>query len=64
MNLKLIDLKENDFILVKEIYDFYILNSTATFHTDLMPIEELKSVILTSPLPHETTFDEVNPFVW
>lgn len=47
MNLKLIDLKETDFHLVKKIYDHYILNSTATFHTDLISIEELKSVILT-----------------
>ncbi len=46
MNLKLIDLKENDFSLVKEIYDYYILNSTATFHKDLLSTEELKSVIL------------------
>jgi L-amino acid N-acyltransferase YncA len=46
MNLKLIDLKESDFKLVKEVYDYYILNSTATFHTDLISIEELKSVIL------------------
>jgi L-amino acid N-acyltransferase YncA len=46
MNLKLIDLKEIDFNLVKEIYDYYILNSTATFHKDLISIEELKSVIL------------------
>lgn len=48
MNLKLIDLKESDFHLIKEIYDYYILNSTATFHTDLISIEELKSVILTT----------------
>jgi phosphinothricin acetyltransferase len=48
MNLKLIDLKESDFNLVKEIYDYYILNSTATFHKDLISIEELKSVILIS----------------
>ncbi|SFK32022.1 GNAT family N-acetyltransferase [Proteiniphilum acetatigenes] len=46
MNLKLIDLKERDFGLVKEIYDHYILNSTATFHTDFISIDELKSVIL------------------
>jgi L-amino acid N-acyltransferase YncA len=46
MNLRLIDLKLSDFNHVKEIYDYYILNSTATFHTDLISIEELKSVIL------------------
>lgn len=47
MNIKLVDLQEKDFHVVKEIYDYYILNSTATFHTDLISIEELKSVILT-----------------
>jgi phosphinothricin acetyltransferase len=46
MNLKLIALKESDFNLVKEIYDYYILNSTATFHKDLISVEELKSIIL------------------
>lgn len=46
MNLKLIDLKETDFNLVKEIYDYYILKSTATFHTDLISTEELRSAIL------------------
>ncbi len=47
MNIKLVDLQEKDFHVVKEIYDYYILNSTATFHTDLISVEELKSVILT-----------------
>lgn len=46
MNLKLIDLKKSDFEIVKEIYDYYIVNSTATFHTDLITIEELESIIL------------------
>jgi L-amino acid N-acyltransferase YncA len=50
MNLKLIDLQEQDFNLIKEIYDYYILNSTATFHTELISIEELKNVI---PVLHE-----------
>lgn len=46
MNLRLIDVKESDFQLIKEIYDYYILNSTATYHTDPISIEELKSQIL------------------
>jgi L-amino acid N-acyltransferase YncA len=45
MNIELIDLQEKDFPLVKEIYDYYIINTTATFHTDLISIEELKKVI-------------------
>lgn len=46
MDLKLIDLKKYDFEIVKEIYDYYIVNSTATFHTELITIEELESIIL------------------
>jgi L-amino acid N-acyltransferase YncA len=46
MNLKLIDLQERDFGIVKEIYDYYILNSTATFHTEKITIEELRNTIL------------------
>lgn len=45
IELKFIDLKESDLIKVKEIYDYYILNSTATFHTDSIKIEELKEFI-------------------
>lgn len=45
MNLKLINLKKSDFEIVKEIYDYYIVNSTATFHTDLITFEELESII-------------------
>jgi L-amino acid N-acyltransferase YncA len=46
MNMELIDLQDTDFELVKSIYDYYIVNTTATFHTELISIEELKSVIL------------------
>lgn len=37
---------ESDFDLVKEIYDHYILYSTATYHTDKITIAELKEYIL------------------
>lgn len=47
MNLHLAELKESDFVVVKEIYDYYIATSTATFHTEPVTIEELQSVILT-----------------
>ena len=46
VTIKLVELKESDLKTVKEIYDHYILNSTATFHTDLISIEELKNTIL------------------
>lgn len=45
MGLKLLDLDVNSLGIVKEIYDYYILNSTATFHTDLITISELQEVI-------------------
>ncbi len=44
-SVSFIDLKESDLPKVKEIYDYYILNSTATFHTDPIQIEELKEFI-------------------
>jgi len=49
MNIQLIDLQDKDFEIVKSVYDYYIINTTATFHTELISIEELKSVI---PVAH------------
>lgn len=46
MNLELIELKASDLEKVKEIYDHYILNSTATFHTEPISLDELKGTIL------------------
>lgn len=45
MEPELTDLNETDLEAVKEIYDYYILNSTATFHTTLVTIDELKEII-------------------
>ncbi len=45
MKIQLIDLQDKDFEIVKSVYDYYIVNTTATFHTELITIEELKSVI-------------------
>ncbi|MEN9443661.1 MAG: phosphinothricin acetyltransferase [Bacteroidota bacterium] len=39
------DIQEQDFEFVKEIYDYYILNSTATFHTEAIAVAELKEAI-------------------
>lgn len=47
MTPKLIELQENNFDIVKEIYDYYIFNSTATFFTDVLSVEELKKNIAT-----------------
>lgn len=40
--IELRELKESDLAIVKEIYDYYILNSTATFHTQAISFDELK----------------------
>lgn len=45
MDLQLKLLEDKDFEKVKEIYDYYILNSTATFHTEPIQIKELKETI-------------------
>jgi len=45
MNLKLTALKKEDIEQVKDIYDYYILNTTATFFTNELTIEELKEMI-------------------
>jgi L-amino acid N-acyltransferase YncA len=44
-DLKFIPVKESDFGIIKEIYDYYILNSYATFHTEPISISELKEFI-------------------
>jgi L-amino acid N-acyltransferase YncA len=45
MKIELIELQEQDLLFVKEIYDWYILNSTATFHTEPITVDELKGII-------------------
>jgi L-amino acid N-acyltransferase YncA len=46
MEIQLMVMVDTDFDLVKEIYDFYVLNSTATYHTEKITIPELKEYIL------------------
>ena len=41
------DLQEEDLDIVKEIYDYYILNSTYTFHTEPLSVQQLKEIIPT-----------------
>ncbi len=43
--IEFIPVTENDLQTIKEIYDYYILNSTATFHTEKITIDELKELI-------------------
>ena len=47
MNIELVDIQDKDLKVVKDIYDYYILNSTATFHTEKISIRELKKMIPT-----------------
>jgi len=42
------EIKEQDFSIIKEIYDYYVLHSTATFHCKPVSINELKKVIYTN----------------
>lgn len=45
MKIQFIDLSESDLELVKNIYDYYIENSTATYYTEKISIKELKEFI-------------------
>ncbi|WP_018627119.1 GNAT family N-acetyltransferase [Niabella aurantiaca] len=44
-SIMLTEIKEADLPVVKEIYDWYVLHSTATFHTEPVTIDELKEFI-------------------
>ena len=45
MNFEWIDLKDSDYPTVKEIYDYYVVNTTVTFSTQKIPLAELKETI-------------------
>ena len=47
MSIELIDLQEKDYTIVKEIYDWYVINTTVTFGTEPISIQELKETIFT-----------------
>ncbi len=49
MSTEFIEIKEHDLEVVKDIYDYYILHSTATFHTEEISAGELKEII---PIGH------------
>ncbi|HTX88379.1 MAG TPA: GNAT family N-acetyltransferase [Bacteroidales bacterium] len=44
--IELTEARETDLGIIKEIYDYYILHSTASFFTEKVTTEELKSFIL------------------
>lgn len=45
MRLVFREIEEDDLTTIKEIYDWYIGHSTATFHTEPITIEQLKEFI-------------------
>lgn len=45
MSIEFTTLRHEDLSLIKEIYDYYILNSTATFHTEKISLKELEEAI-------------------
>ena len=49
MDIRFIPLTSEDFSFVKEIYDYYVLNSTATYHTQPVQVDLLKDAI---PINH------------
>jgi L-amino acid N-acyltransferase YncA len=50
MKIEFADLTEDDLGLVREIYNYYIENSTATYYTEKISVEELKEFI---PVQHK-----------
>ena len=47
-------IQETDLPTIKEIYDWYIANSTATFHTEPIRIEQLKEFIYINHPPYNS----------
>jgi phosphinothricin acetyltransferase len=45
MNIEFRKIQEKDLPVIKEIYDWFIKNSTATFHTEPISIDQLKEFI-------------------
>ncbi len=45
MNVKYKPIENKDFEYIKKIYDYYILNTTITFHTNEITVEDLKNEI-------------------
>src|SRR5271157_3753999 len=47
MNIQFINVTDPDFEFIKEIYNYYVLNSTSTYYIERLTIDELKEFILT-----------------
>lgn len=67
--IKLVRLQESELLLLKEIYDYYILNSTAVFHLHPLSLEELRESVPVCDLRYhsfliKTEADEVCGFCY
>ena len=47
MKVELTDLRDKDYEIVKEIYDYYVVNTTVTFANEKPALSELKETIVT-----------------
>jgi len=45
MEVRFFNIKNNDFEVIKDIYNYYVLNTTVTFHINPVDTDELKSNI-------------------
>ena len=54
---------EKDLSAIKEIYDYYILNSTATFHNIKISMPELKEFLFIAhpDYPHSSLWKTTGP---
>lgn len=60
MKIRYIDISPSDFDFIKEIYDYYIINSTATYYTKRISIDELKEFILINHKKYKSYLIKVN----
>ena len=58
--IRFVNIKEQDFELIKEIYDYYILHSTATYYTERITIAELKEFILIGHKKYQSFLIKIN----
>ena len=60
MNLEWIELQDKDYPVVKEIYDYYVLNTTVTFATSVTSLAALKESILTGHAKYKSYIIKTN----
>ena len=60
MKIQFFDIHESDFEFIKEVYDYYILTSTATYYTEKISVNELKDFILTGHKKYKSYLIKAN----